>query len=92
MVIAVDPSGCAGEDDRRSDEIGIIAAGIGHDGVGRILEDATGRYSPDEWAHKSLELYDRWKADTIVAETNLEPIGKSIGATANFSCQTTAGH
>jgi phage terminase large subunit-like protein len=70
VVIAVDPSGCAGEDDRRSDEIGIIAAGIGHDGVGRILEDATDRYSPDEWAHKSLELYDRWKADRIIAETN----------------------
>ena len=70
VVTAVDPSGCAGEEDRRSDEIGIIAAGIGHDGIGRILEDATGRYEPDAWAHKSLELYDRWKADRIVAERN----------------------
>ena len=44
VVIAIDPSGCAGEDDHRSDEIGIVAAGVGHDGTGRILEDATGRY------------------------------------------------
>jgi phage terminase large subunit-like protein len=70
VVIAVDPSGCAGEDDRRSDEVGIVAAGIGHDGIGRILEDATGRYAPDGWARKALELYDRWQADKIVAETN----------------------
>lgn len=70
VVVAVDPSGCAGEEDKRSDEIGIVAAGIGHDGIGRVLEDATGRYSPDAWARKALELYDRWKADRIVAEKN----------------------
>jgi len=70
VVIAVDPSGCAGENDRRSDEIGIIAVGVGHDGIGRILEDATGRYAPDGWANRTLELYDRWQADRIVAEKN----------------------
>ena len=70
VVIAVDPSGCAGENDQRSDEIGIVAAGVGHDGIGRILEDATGRYAPDGWARKALELYDRWQADLIVAEKN----------------------
>jgi Phage terminase large subunit/Terminase RNaseH-like domain len=70
VVIAVDPSGCAGEQDKRSDEIGIVAAGLGHDGIGRVLEDATGRYSPDGWANKSLALFDRWKADKIVAEKN----------------------
>jgi hypothetical protein len=70
VVIGVDPSGCAGEDDKRSDEIGIIAAGLGHDGIGRILEDATGRYSPNGWAQKSIELFDRWKADKIIAERN----------------------
>jgi hypothetical protein len=70
VVISVDPSGCAGEQDRRADEIGIIATGVGHDGIARVLEDATGRYSPDEWANKTLELFDRWKADKIVAEVN----------------------
>jgi hypothetical protein len=70
VVIAIDPSGCAGEDDKRSDEVGIVVAGVGHDGIARILEDATGRYSPDQWANKALALFDRWKADRIVAETN----------------------
>ena len=70
VVIAIDPSGCAGENDKRSDEVGIVVAGVGHDGIARILEDATGRYSPNEWANRALALYDRWKADRIVAETN----------------------
>jgi hypothetical protein len=70
IVVAVDPSGCAGEDDERSDEVGIVVAGLGHDGLGRILEDASGRYSPDGWAKKSLEMYERWSADRIVAEKN----------------------
>jgi len=70
VVISIDPSGCAGENDKRSDEIGIVVAGKGHDGLARILEDATGRYSPDEWANKALLLFDRWKGDKIVAEKN----------------------
>jgi PBSX family phage terminase large subunit len=70
VVIGVDPSGCAGEEDKRSDEIGMVALGLGHDGIVRIIEDATGRYAPNEWANKALEMFDRWKADRIVAETN----------------------
>jgi hypothetical protein len=70
VVISIDPSGCSGEQDRRADEIGIIATGVGHDGIARVLEDATGRYAPHEWANKALELSDRWKADKIVAEVN----------------------
>jgi phage terminase large subunit-like protein len=66
----IDPSGCGGEEDQRSDEIGIVALGLGHDGIARVLEDATGRYSPDGWANKTLEVSDRWKADKIVAEVN----------------------
>jgi hypothetical protein len=36
---------------------------MGHDGIGRILEDATGRYAPDGWARKALELYDAGLAE-----------------------------
>jgi len=57
VVISIDPSGCSGEQDRRADEIGIIATGVGHDGIARVLEDATGRYSPNEWAIKTLEVF-----------------------------------
>lgn len=73
IVIAVDPSGCEGEEDKRSDEIGIIAAGVagrGKDAVGYLLEDASGHYSPSGWARKALELRDVWNADCIVAERN----------------------
>jgi phage terminase large subunit-like protein len=70
VVIAVDPSGCAGKNDSNVNEIGIVAVGLGHDGIARVLEDASGRYSPNEWAIKTVELYDRWKADKIVAEVN----------------------
>jgi hypothetical protein len=70
VVVGLDPSGCTGEDDSLSDEVGIVVVGLGHDGIARILEDATGHYSPNDWAKKAIELYDRWKADLIVAETN----------------------
>lgn len=70
IVIAVDPSGCSGEEDERSDEVGIMAVGRGIDKHGYLLEDASGRYSPAEWAKKAIELYDLWNADCIVAEKN----------------------
>src|SRR6202790_2634330 len=35
-----------------------------------MAEDATGRYAPDGWANKVLEVFDRWKGDKIVAEKN----------------------
>jgi phage terminase large subunit-like protein len=70
LVIAVDPSGCSGEEDYRSDEIGIVAAGKDAAGIGYILEDASGRMSPLEWGAKAVELYKRWRADRIIAEQN----------------------
>ena len=70
IVIAVDPSGCYGEEDKRSDEVGIVACGLGIDKRGYILEDASGYYSPEGWASKVLELYDLYHADRIIAEKN----------------------
>ena len=70
IVVAVDPSGCSGKDDERSDEIGIVVAGLGRDDIGRILEDRSGRHSPDGWGAEAIRLYDRWRADRIVAESN----------------------
>lgn len=70
IVVAVDPSGCSGEDDVRSDEVGIVVAGIAHDGIGRLLEDNSGRYSPEGWGSAAVEAFDRWKADRIVCEKN----------------------
>lgn len=70
VVVAVDPSGCYGEEDKRSDEVGIVAVGLGVDDNAYVLEDASGRYGPEEWASRTLELYDLYSADRIVAEKN----------------------
>ena len=70
IVIAVDPSGCYGEEDKRSDEVGIVACGLGIDKKGYVLEDASGYYSPEGWAQKTLELFDLYHADRIIAEKN----------------------
>jgi predicted phage terminase large subunit-like protein len=70
VVIAVDPSGCRGPDDLRSDEVGIIVAGLGTDGRAYILEDLSGRFGPDKWKTIVASAYGRWKADCVVAETN----------------------
>lgn len=67
VVIAIDPATTATEE---SDETGIIAAGLGMDDRAYVLEDASGRYAPDKWAAKAVELYKRHGAHMIVAEGN----------------------
>jgi predicted phage terminase large subunit-like protein len=67
IVIAIDPAVSSGED---SDETGIIVAGLGVDGEGYILEDASDRYTPTEWASKAVVLYHKYEADRVIAETN----------------------
>lgn len=67
VVVAIDP---AGGSSRKSDETGIVACGIGLDGRGYVLADASGRYSPDGWARAATGLYESLKADRIVAEQN----------------------
>ena len=73
IIVAVDPSGSSGEDDLTSDEIGIVVAGlIKEEGEDRayVLEDATGRYSPEQWGSLACQLYWKWSADKIVGERN----------------------
>jgi len=67
IVVAIDPAITANEE---SDETGIIAAGIGEDGLGHVLRDVSGRYSPGVWAGKAIALYHELGADRIVAEGN----------------------
>ena len=67
IVVAVDP---AVTNNKNSDETGIIVAGLGADGRAYILEDASGKWSPDQWANKAYELYKKWDADRVVAERN----------------------
>ncbi len=68
IVIAVDPSGTRG--DGGGDDIGIVVAGLGMDGRGYILEDATCNMSPEGWGRRAVTLYHHHKADRIVGERN----------------------
>lgn len=70
IIIAVDPSGCSGEEDKRSDEVGIVVVGLGADGRGYLLEDLSGRFGPSEWGKIVVQAFDRHDADAVVAEVN----------------------
>ena len=67
IVVAIDPAATAGED---ADETGIIVAGKDGAGHGYVLADASGRYSPADWAKAAILAYRRHSADRIVAEVN----------------------
>ena len=68
VVVAVDPAATSNEG---SDETGIIGAGRGaSDGHGYVLEDASLRDTPAEWARAAVTLYHKLQADRIVAEAN----------------------
>lgn len=66
-VIAIDPAVTTEE---QSDETGIIVASLGYDGKIYVREDLSGKYSPAEWARVSLDAYERYDAESIVAEVN----------------------
>jgi phage terminase large subunit-like protein len=75
IVVAIDPAAKSRED---SNETGIVAAGVGVDGHGYVLSDASGRRPPiksdadgrEGWANVAVNLYRSLAADRIVAETN----------------------
>jgi phage terminase large subunit-like protein len=70
IVIGVDPSGCSGDPNTRSDAIGIVVVGLGTDGHGYLLEDLTVKGAPETWSTVVSEAYFRHRADRIVAESN----------------------
>lgn len=67
VVVGVDPAVTAGED---SNETGIMVVGTDERGHVYVLEDGSLRGSPAAWAKRAVELYDRHRADRIVAEVN----------------------
>ncbi len=67
IVVGVDPAVTSHDE---SDETGIIVAGLGTDGRGYMLDDLSGRYTPNEWASVAIAALDRWQADRIVPERN----------------------
>jgi phage terminase large subunit-like protein len=67
IVVAIDPAVSTGVG---SDETGIIVAGIDGEGVGHVLEDLSGKFSPDTWARRAIQAFHHHAADTLVAEVN----------------------
>lgn len=70
VVVAVDPSGASGKEDKRSDEIGIVVAAKHTDGTYTVLADRSMRGSPQQWARVTIDAYREFDADRIVAEGN----------------------
>lgn len=70
VVVAVDPSGSGDEDNADNDEIGIVVAGIGTDGIGYILEDCSVKAGPATWGRVAANAYDRHQANMVVGEAN----------------------
>lgn len=65
IVIGVDPSGGS------TTEVGIVAAGLGSDGHGYVLDDESMlATTPKEWAARITWLYHHRHADRVVGETN----------------------
>jgi phage terminase large subunit-like protein len=67
IVVAIDP---AVTSNAQSDETGIVVVGIGQDNHLYVLADESGKFSPSQWAARAVSAYDRWQADSIVAEAN----------------------
>lgn len=72
VAIGVDP---AVTNNKKSDDTGIIVAGLGADGHGYVLDDKTGKYSTQGWVTEVLQLYDHYReggrAVSIVVESNM---------------------
>lgn len=66
VVVGVDPPASAG-----GDACGIVAVGLGRDGCGYLIEDASvSGASPDGWARAVAACAARHGADRVVAEKN----------------------
>lgn len=70
VVVAVDPSGADDVDNADNDEIGIMVAGIGTNGIAYVLEDCTVKAGPGTWGKVATSAFERHEADVVVAETN----------------------
>lgn len=70
IVVAIDPAAKMNESPEDGAATGIVVAGVGQDGRGYVLDDATCRESPNGWARMAVACFDRYQADCIVGEVN----------------------
>ena len=67
ILVGIDP---AVTDTAVSDEHGVSVCALGSDGHGYVLEDASLKGGPVQWAQRALAMYDKYEADAIVVEIN----------------------
>ncbi len=67
VVVGMDPAVTGNE---KSDETGILVGGIAANGHGYVLQDASLRGSPAEWARAGVRVFHHWNADRIIGEVN----------------------
>ena len=79
IAVALDPSATS---QATSDEMGIVAGGLGANGHGYTLRDASLRGTPAVCAREAIVLYDILDADVMVAEVNNG--GEWIGTVIDF--------
>ncbi|MFN3726156.1 MAG: DNA-packaging protein [Allosphingosinicella sp.] len=66
IVVGVDPPGSA-----EGDACGIVACGLGHEGIGYVLGDHSVRgLSPEGWAAAVSAAAEAWGADCVIVEKN----------------------
>ncbi len=67
VYVAIDPAVTSRPG---SSETGIVVAGRDEDGHLYVLADGSGRHTPAGWAARARSLYERYRADMVIAETN----------------------
>lgn len=67
VAVALDPAATSAA---TADEMGIVAGGIGTDGHGYVMHDASFRGTPETCARVAIGLYDALQADVLVGEAN----------------------
>jgi len=67
IIVAIDP---AVTNNEGSDETGIVIAGQADNGRYYVLEDVSGKMTPDGWGRLAVDMYYKYQADRIVAEVN----------------------
>lgn len=76
-----------------SDETGITVTGKDSNKNGYMLDDESGKYTPEQWASIAIKLVNKWGADCIVAEKNqggdmVESVLRSMGCNTRIKLVT----
>lgn len=89
LVVAIDPAVTSTAD---SNETGIVVAGSAR--IGRVLhfyvlEDYSGRFTPNVWAKRSIDALEEFKGDRIIGEVNnggdlIETVLRNIDSTVPY--------